>query len=142
MYPDAVVSCPCSLPRFRSAIICHCPFPRAAPHVFLAPVLHRQKNRPEFPAFRRKKVLQPGWVHLISTGCNDTIALEALEPRREHARREAGQRCLEVLKAARVVSKQVAQNKNGPPVTYDIECACNRAFEVVLPGHRVSSRAT
>ena len=80
-------------------------------------------------------------MHLVSTGCDDAIMLEALQARREHTGREARECGLEILKAARVVSKEIAQDQDGPSVPDDIQCACNRAFEVLLPGHRISFQA-
>jgi hypothetical protein len=114
-------------------------FMRGRQRMLLPPALHRPENRPQLSPLRRQKVLEPRWMHLVGSSCNDSVTLQALQARREHARREARQPRLEILKAPRVVPEQIAQNQDRPSVTYDIERARNGTFEVVLPGHLRSS---
>src|SRR5262249_22028307 len=104
-----------------------------------APASQGADDRAELLALFAEDVLSPRWVIGVKTSLDQSVLLHQLELLRQHVRRNAGERILQVLEAA-WSTQQIADDQQGPALADQLERFGNRTSLSIQPGHFPSIR--
>src|SRR5664279_5485430 len=103
--------------------------------MFLSPHAQGAKKGAKFTPLVGNDIFGPGWMLGVSPSLNDSVLLKYFEAGRKRIRAHSRKRALKVLKLARALENEIAQDQHGPSVADDIERPGYRAELCVVDGH-------
>lgn len=104
--------------------------------MLLPPHTQRTKKRPKFMPLVGNNIFGSGRMIRVCPSLNDPVLLKYLEAGRQGVRANSRQRALEVLKLARTLKNEIAQDQHCPAVADNIQRPRYRTELCVVDSHQ------
>ena len=103
--------------------------------VLLPPISQGAKKGTKFTSLVGNNIFGSWWMIRVSPALNDTVLLKYLEAVRQGVWTNSRQRALQVVKFARALKNEVAQDQHCPAVADNVERPGHRTVGGVVHAH-------